>query len=145
MEVSLVKLNDNDDITYEQYYQKNLDKIKAEGNFITEGILEAQYDNNKDTYQLKAFIAKDGLVVVEDWELLEDIIMSPIAADEVYFIANENKYNVFIDDENDSFKVKCDYPGAIVSKILLDRIKQARQYEQETPSKVVKEESKYKL
>jgi hypothetical protein len=147
MEFQLVQLTQSEleTITVEQYYQKNLNECKNQGNLIAEGTLTSKF-GSKMNIDLKGFITKQGLVVVEDWEMLENIIMHPTGADECYFSDGKNKSPAFLDENTE---LKCDFPGVSLNKSLKDRINQIRS-EDENLKKIEssnesQEPQKYKL
>lgn len=147
MEFQLIQLTEEEmnTTTFEQYYQKNLDECKNQGNLIAEGILTSKF-GSKMTVDLKGFITKQGLIVVEDWEMLENIIMHPTGADECFFSDGKNKEPAFLDENTE---LKCNFPGVNLNQSLKDRIKQVRQEDEDLKARqkidISNEPQKYKL
>lgn len=143
MKIELVELSEKqlEQVTVQEYYQMNLDKLQKEDHVVVQGKLTAVLDAYNQTVEFQAFVLKDGFIVVDDWGLLEEVIMAPIPASECYFSDGKNKVDVFLDEDTE---LKCDFPGVNLNKNLKDRINQVRQ-EQNNNKKAVEEPQKYKL
>jgi hypothetical protein len=142
MDLDLYQLTPEDSrMTIEGFYQKNKEKYSLQNNIVEEGDLIFEFGKNKLT--TKAFVAKNGFVVIEDWDMAEEALMSVDTGDLYIWDKHANiKYPVYISPESrEVIDFICDHPEVEFKpsiKKRLDEVREELKLEQAEPEKNIK-------
>lgn len=87
--------------TVESFYELNKYKYKNENNFLYEGKVALLTEDNNFLVDTNAFLTKDGIIIVEDWELAKEFLNDSNPLTEIVFFKNEEKngFKVLLDDD----------------------------------------------
>lgn len=87
--------------TVESFYELNKYKYKNENNFLYEGKVALLTEDNNFLVYTNAFLTKDGIIIVEDWELAKEFLNYSNPLTEIVFFKNEEKngFKVLLDDD----------------------------------------------
>ena len=91
----------DDSANIEQIYELNRFKYKQEDNFLYEGKLCLLTEDKEFKVETNCFLTKDGIVIVEDWELAKEFINDDNPYTEIVFYKQDSTqgYKVLLDDE----------------------------------------------
>ena len=105
--------------TQAELYQANKNKITKEGYLVTEGTIEI-LGLSAEPMVVKAFVAKDGMIVPEDFSLVASILMEARQSTEATFVTNGQSYPIYFEDENQWIRSKV--PGVELPPIMEARL-----------------------
>lgn len=138
-----------DTLTLEDYYNKNKEKFTKEDNILLEDQLV--FELNSNNFKTPAFITKNGYVVVGDWDMVSELLMSPIPP-KTYISEDNTKYEypiLLVPGNNDmGYSLVALHPNANyepkVKKLIDDMGEETLEYEFKNynyPKEIKNEES----